>query len=115
MQRALNLLGLCARAGRLKSGLDGCEQAVKRQGAKLCLVDEGASPLSKKAMMDACNFAGASLGVLPRGELGRAIGKPGRMAVAITDEGFASRLIQLLSQAGALVSAAGEQKAENEE
>lgn len=92
----LNLLGLCARAGRLKSGLEGCEQAVKRQGAPLCLVDEGISPASRKAMEDACRFAGARLFQLPQGSLGQAIGKPGRMAAAVTDPGFATRLIQLL-------------------
>lgn len=99
MQSALNLLGLCARAGRLKSGLDGCEQAVKRQGARLCLVDAGASGPSMKAMEDACRFAGARLYVLPAGALGHAIGKPGRMAAAVTDEGFATRLAQLLDGA----------------
>ncbi len=92
----LNLLGLCARAGRLKSGLEGCEQAVKRQGAPLCLVDEGISPSSRKAMEDACRFAGAKLFTLPQGSLGHAIGKPGRMVAAVTDPGFAARLIQML-------------------
>lgn len=99
MQSALNLLGLCARAGRLVSGLDECEKAIKRRGARLCLVDEGASAPSKKAMEDACRFVGAKLFVLPGGELGRAIGRPGRMAVAVMDQGFAAGIAQRLERA----------------
>jgi ribosomal protein L7Ae-like RNA K-turn-binding protein len=99
LQRVLNMLGLCARAGRIKTGLDGCEQAIKRQGATLCLVDGGISPASRKAMEDACRYAGAMLYELPPGTLGDAIGKPGRMAAAITDQGFAKRIQTLLNEA----------------
>ena len=35
---ALNLLGLCRRAGRLSLGHDACKQAIKRGKAKLCIV-----------------------------------------------------------------------------
>lgn len=102
MRRVLNMLGLCARAGRMKTGLDGCEQAIKRQGATLCLVDGGISAGSRKAMEDACRYSGAQLYELPPGTLGDAIGKPGRMAAAITDQGFAQRIQTLLDEANGM-------------
>ncbi len=98
--RALNMLGLCARSGGLVSGEAAVEQAVKRGGAKLALVDAGASARSKKAMRDACAFAGAALFEAPAGAIGQAVGRAGRMAVAVTDARFAGRIAQLCVQAG---------------
>jgi len=90
-----NFLGLCARAGALKTGEAACEQLAKSGGAFLLLVDGGASDRSKKAMRDACDFGGIPLVELESGALGQAVGKPGRMAAAVTQKGFADKLIQL--------------------
>ncbi len=95
MSPLANFLGLCARAGALKTGEAVCEQLAKSGGARLILVDAGASERSKKAMRDACAYAGIRLIELLPGELGQAVGKPGRMAAAVTDRGFADKLIQL--------------------
>ncbi len=40
---ALNLLGLCRRAGRLSLGHDACKQAINSGKAKLCLICSDAS------------------------------------------------------------------------
>jgi ribosomal protein L7Ae-like RNA K-turn-binding protein len=95
MNKLSNFLGLCARAGALKTGEDACERLVKSGGAWLLLIDGGASQRAQKAMRDACQYAGVPLMALEPGSLGRAIGKPGRMAAAITQKGFADKLIQL--------------------
>ena len=92
--KALGLLGLCARAGKVLSGEPAAEQAVKRKNAYLVLIDEEASGNAKKALSDACACYGAPLRTLPTGCLGQAIGKPGRMAAAITDQTLAKRLIE---------------------
>jgi len=97
-RRALGMLGLCARAGRLKSGEQVCEQQLKQGGGYLLLVDAGASERSKKALRDACAFSGARFIELPEGELGGAIGKPGRMAVVVTDQNFAERICALCGE-----------------
>jgi ribosomal protein L30E len=90
-----NFLGLCFRAGALKTGEAVCEQLAKSGGAYLLLVDGGASDRSKKAMRDACAFAGIQLIEVEPGALGKALGKPGRMAAAVTEKGFSEKLIQL--------------------
>ena len=56
MQSALNLLGLCKRAGRLVSGISAVELALKKGEAKLVLLDAGASDNSKKNVADACAY-----------------------------------------------------------
>ena len=96
MQRALNMIGLCARARRMKSGLDMSEQAIKRGEVALALVDDGASDGAKKTISDACIYKGVAMRILPSGTLGAAIGKPGRMAVVIMDRGFADRIAALI-------------------
>lgn len=90
-----NFLGLCARAGALKTGEAVCEQLAKSGGAHLVLVDGGASKRSKKAMRDACEYAGIPIIELEGGSLGQAVGRPGRMAAAVTEKGFADKMIQM--------------------
>ena len=94
---ALGLIGLCARAGKLVSGEQACDQQVKRGAAKLVLVDQGASPLTRKAFQDACAYYKVPLRLVPEGALGAAIGRPGRKAAAITDQALANRISQLLT------------------
>ncbi len=95
MNPLTNFLGLCNRAGALKTGEAVCEKLAKSGGAYLILLDAGASDRSRKAMQDACAFSGLRLIELEPGALGQAVGKPGRMAAAVTDKGFSEKLIQL--------------------
>ena len=96
-ERALSMLGLCMRAGFVRSGEAACEQLVKRGGARLLLVDAGASQGARKAMLDACQYANVPMFALRAGALGEAIGKPGRMAAAVADAGFAANISKLLT------------------
>ena len=87
MSRALNMLGLCARAGRLVSGEKACVQAIRSGGAYAVVLDAAAAN-------DACRSHSVPLVVAPALSLGDAIGKPGRMAVGITDAGFAEQILK---------------------
>ena len=95
VDRMLNMLGLCARAGRLITGEKACVQAVRGGGVYAALLDGAASENAVKALSDACKSHGVAL--LRTGEyaLGDAIGKPGRMAAAVTDPRMAERIIAL--------------------
>ena len=96
MNKLQGLLGLCARAGKVLSGEDICEQAVKRRTAFVVLMDENASSNAKKALSDACAYYGVPIYTLPGDLLGDSIGKPGRMAAAITDQALATRLANMI-------------------
>jgi len=92
MKKLLGLIGLCARAGRLVSGEDAAEKLIRSGKAQLAFIDEGASANALKAITNACKTYGVELISLPEGELGRISGKPGRMAAATADEGFAGSM-----------------------
>ena len=97
MKAMLNMLGLCARAGKLVTGEKACVQAIRAGGACAALLDGAASANAVKALSDACASHGVPLVRTGKYQLGDAIGKPGRMAAAVTDAGMAARIIELSS------------------
>ena len=95
MNRALNMLGLCVRAGKLVSGEKASVQAIRMGSACAVVLDRAAAKNAEKAVTDACAWHEVPLVRAPENELGYAIGKPGRMVAAITDPSFADRILQL--------------------
>ena len=100
MKRALGLIGLCMRAGRISLGAPNAEKAIRSGTAKLVLLDGGASANTRKAVADACSYRKVPLETLPPDLLGSAVGRPGRMCAAVTDEGFAEQIQKRLREAG---------------
>ena len=95
MNRMLNMLGLCMRAGKIISGEKACVQAIRAGAACAVVLDKAAAKNATKAVTDACNYHQVPLIYSPEDELGYAIGKPGRMVAAITDPSLADRILQL--------------------
>ena len=95
MNRALSMLGLCARAGKLVSGEKACLQLIRGGGAFAVLIDASAAKNAVKSITDACAYHQVTLLTAPENELGSAIGQPGRMVAAITDAKLAERVIEL--------------------
>ena len=93
--RALNMLGLCARARRLVTGEKAVVQAIRSRACFAAVLDGATAKNGDKAVSQACQTHGVPLLKTAPGALGRAIGKPGRMAAAVTDEGMARRLVEL--------------------
>lgn len=86
-------LGLAQKAGQAASGDYAVRSALKSGKAKLLLVATDAAPNSKKDMYYLAELAGVQvLEVLTRDELGWAVGKAKRTAIAITDNNFANML-----------------------
>ena len=80
MKAVLNMLGLCARAGKLITGEKACVQAVRAGEAYAAVLDGAASDNAVEALTRAC--AGHGVPLLRTGpfELGDAIGKEGQNA-----------------------------------
>ena len=95
MSRMLNMLGLCARAGKLITGEKACVQAARAGGVHAMLLDGAASENAVKAVAQACESHGVPLVRTGAYALGDAIGKPGRMAAGVTDAGMAAQIIRL--------------------
>ncbi len=96
MNRALGLLGLCARAGKVQSGEQACELAIKRHQAQLIVLDGAASPRTRKAFSDACAHYSIPIRLTDADALGVAIGKSGRRVAVITDGKLAEKLAGML-------------------
>ena len=93
--RALSMLGLCARAGKLITGEKAVVQAVRSGSCFVVLLDGGVAQNGEKAVSQACASHGVPLLRAEPGRLGEAIGRPGRMAAGVTDPRMAARIVEL--------------------
>ena len=99
--QVLSLLGLSAKAGKIRSGEFQVEKAVKENQAFVVIVATDASDLSKKSYRDMCSFYQVPIyEYQTKEELGRCIGKEFRAAVPVVDEGFAKGIIKKLEIQG---------------
>lgn len=96
--RVIGFLGLCMRAGRIISGQEACVDLVRRDAAALVLLDAGASENTHKRIADACHSHGVPMWCLREGALGQAIGKRGRMVIALEAGGMAQNLLSMLDE-----------------
>lgn len=88
--KALSYLGLAMRAGKVITGEELVLKAVRSAEAKLVLLAEDASDNTQKKFRDKCGTYNIPLVIeFSRDSLGASIGKDGRVALAITDKGFA--------------------------
>ncbi|WP_188204757.1 YlxQ-related RNA-binding protein [Desemzia incerta] len=96
-QKALNLLGLATRAGKLISGEDLTLKQVRSHQAKVVLIAKDASENTQKKISDKCQYYNIPYTVqYSKAELSQAIGK-GRTILCLTDSGFAKKIRELLS------------------
>ena len=94
--RLYNAIGLCMKAGKAQSGAFAAEKAIKSGKAKLVLLERGASDATKAQYTALCENRNIPLRLTD--SVGDAIGKPGRIVMAITDEAFQKMIEGLLSQ-----------------
>lgn len=104
--RILSLLGLCMKAGKIKSGEFGTTEAVKNGAANVVIVPLDASDNTKKEFRNMCTYYNVPYFECgTKVDLGKAIGKDYRSSIAVCDEGFSKSLITYLeSQAEGKVS-----------
>lgn len=95
----LNLLGLAFRAGKCTLGEEAIVRDIKRKRAYLILIAEDTGTNTKKKLMDKSrSYEIPYREVDDRDTLSSAIGKSGRVAIAITDRGFAMKITSLLDE-----------------
>ncbi|MFL2100563.1 YlxQ-related RNA-binding protein [Desemzia sp. FAM 23989] len=96
-QKALNLLGLATRAGKLVSGEDLTIKHVRSEKAKVVIIANDASENTRKKISDKCQYYEIPYTIqYSKAELSQAIGKE-RTIVCLTDAGFAKKIRELLS------------------
>lgn len=93
--KILSMLGLCMKAGRIKSGAFATTDAVKSGKAFLVIVACDASDNTKKEFSNMCSFYEVEYWEYgTKEELGHVIGKDERSNVAVCDEGFAKSILK---------------------
>lgn len=93
--KALSMLGLAKRAGKVVSGEYSVEKAGKSGKAYLVIVAEDASANTRKNFTDMCTYYKLPLIFTGTKEtLGHAIGCEFRACAAVTDRGFAQSIEQ---------------------
>ena len=98
-QAALQLLGLAARARKIVSGEELVIKEIRNGNAKIVLLASDAAANASKKLTDKCTYYNVELHVLgDRYDLGHATGKEARVALAITDSGFAKKISSLLNE-----------------
>ncbi|MCG4281890.1 YlxQ-related RNA-binding protein [Lacticaseibacillus saniviri] len=96
-KQALNLLGLAKRAGKLETGEGFVLKAITKSTAKLVFVAQDASENTRKKITDKSSFYQVPVqSPFTAAELSDAIGAK-RSLIAVTDAGFAQKLIKLLT------------------
>jgi len=91
-------LGLCARARQTTQGQDACVEAVRTETAALLLMDAGSAPTTRKRFSDSCASHGVPLYSVPPGLIAQALGKDGRMTVAVKRGRMAHKLLDILRE-----------------
>lgn len=92
--KALTALGFARRAGKCVSGETGCDAEFKSGRALLIIIDALASENTRSRWQHRCENAGVAFAVLEGA--GDAVGKPGKMVLAISDSGFARMISNAL-------------------
>lgn len=89
----LSQLGLAMRAGKIVTGDDAVQKAIRSGEAKLVVLAEDASANTRKKIQDKCQFYGVKLIEMgTKDELGGSIGKEMRVVLGVVDGGFAQML-----------------------
>nr|WP_106784273.1 YlxQ family RNA-binding protein [Lysinibacillus timonensis] len=98
-EKLFQLVGLAARARKIVSGEELVVKSIQNGNAKLILLASDASHNSTKKIQDKCSFYNVEYHVIgDRYQLGHATGKEARVALAITDSGFAKKMSSLLNE-----------------
>ncbi len=96
-KKVYSMLGLCMRAGKLKSGELSVLEAVRAKKAHVVIVSDDASENTKKQFADKCRYYKVPIVFFGDKEsLGHAIGKGVRTSLVVTDEGLAKSLLKNL-------------------
>jgi len=98
-KKILSLLGLAARGRNLTGGESQVLDAIRKGSARLVIIAENASDNTKKKFEDKCVYYEVPYRVWGTGEsLGHGTGHEYRVSIAVTEAGFAEKIIALMDE-----------------
>ncbi len=98
MDKALQMIGMAKRAGKLRTGQLLCEKAVKSGEAKLVVIASDASDNTKKSLKNTCAYYGVDVREYSdMDSLGTFSGGGQKSAAAVTDNNFAKAVLDKMN------------------
>ena len=95
--KIFSYLGLAQRSGNLVSGDDTTMLELKKLNIKLIILAEDASNNTKKMFIDKATYRDVKYIIFgTKEELGKAIGKASRAVLGLKNEGFASKIEEIV-------------------
>lgn len=99
MNKALNLISLAQKAGKVRAGEYLTMKTLKEGRACLTVIAADTSENATKRIMKACDVYGCRAVVFgSKKELGHFVGAADKSVVSLTDQGFSKALLKLLGQ-----------------
>ena len=96
-KRLLSMVALARKAGKLTTGEEGCEKAIRQGIAHLVFVATDASANTQKKFNNKAAFYGAQICALfTKEEIGRHTGLHNRATFVVIDENFANRMREII-------------------
>ena len=94
IDKALNMISMAMKAGKLVSGEFACEQAIKDGSGYLCIIATDASNNTKKSFSNSCDFYEVKyIEYGTKESLGHAIGKEYRASIVVCDENLSLSIL----------------------
>ena len=98
-ERLKGMIGLAVKSGKTLSGSFAVEGAVKRNRAKLVIIDGRASQNTIRQFQTMCERCGSKCVVLEdSGVLETLLSRDNRTLLAVTDSGFATAILEILKK-----------------
>lgn len=95
----LNMIGLANRAGKCTFGEEQIVKEIQAKKSKLVLIASDTGYQTRKKLIDKCtSYQVPYFFVDDRDILSQAVGRSGRVAISIREQGFAKKLITLLDE-----------------
>lgn len=99
LKRALSLLSISQKAGKVSSGELSCEQALQKEQSYLIILAEDASVNTKKKFTNKAYFYNVPVAIFShKEELSRTIGKVNRSVISINDFGLANKIKEYIKE-----------------
>ena len=99
MDKALGMIGLAKRAGKVLTGEFLCDKAIKSGQSRLIIIASDISDNGKKAVCDACNYYGVEYIEYGTAEqLGRITGGGKRVVVSVNDDNFKNAILSKIER-----------------
>lgn len=88
------MIGLAKRAGKVVTGAEICEAAIKKGKSKLIIIAGDISENGRKSITDACKYYKVKfIEYADKSRLGKITGSEARAVVSVNDVGFAQAVL----------------------